>query len=61
MKQLEEILPPNRFLRVHKSFIVALDKINSIERQEILIKDRVIPVGITYQEQFFKLLETKKP
>src|SRR5436190_13559944 len=61
MKQLEEILPPNRFVRVHKSFIIALDKINSIERQEIYIADRIIPIGITYQEQFFKLLETKKP
>lgn len=60
MKQLEEILPANRFARVHKSFIVAIDKINSIERQEILIKDRLIPIGNTYQEHFFKLLESKK-
>jgi DNA-binding LytR/AlgR family response regulator len=60
MKQLEEILPSNRFLRVHKSYIVALDKINSIERQEIYIADRIIPIGITYQEAFFKLVETKK-
>ena len=60
MKQLDEILPSNRFLRVHKSYIVALDKIDSVERQEIYIKDRVIPIGITYQEVFFKLLEAKK-
>jgi DNA-binding LytR/AlgR family response regulator len=60
MKQLEENLPPNRFVRVHKSYFVALDKINSIERQEITINDRIIPIGITYQEQFFKLLETRK-
>jgi DNA-binding LytR/AlgR family response regulator len=60
MKQLEEILPPNRFVRVHKSYIIALDKINSIERQEIYIHDRVIPIGITYQESFSKLLEAKK-
>ena len=60
MKQLEEILPPNRFVRVHKSYIIALDKINSIERQEIYINDRVIPIGITYQESFSKLLDAKK-
>jgi DNA-binding LytR/AlgR family response regulator len=60
MKQLEEVLPANRFVRVHKSYIVALDKINSIERQEIYIKDRVIPIGNTYQENFFKLLESRK-
>jgi DNA-binding LytR/AlgR family response regulator len=60
MKQLEEILPPNRFMRVHKSFIVALDKISSVERQEIYIGDRIIPIGITYQEHFFKMLDGKK-
>ena len=60
MKQLEEILPSNRFVRVHKSYIVALDKINSIEKQEIYIGDRVIPIGITYQESFSKLVEAKK-
>ena len=60
MKQLEEVLPANRFVRVHKSYIVALDKINSIERQEITIKDQIIPIGNTYQEHFFKLLETRK-
>ena len=60
MKQLEEVLPPNRFIRVHKSYIVAMDKINSIERQEITINDRIITIGITYQEHFFKLLESRK-
>jgi len=60
MKQLEEILPPNRFVRVHKSYIVALDKINSIERQEIYINDNIIPIGNTYQEHFYKLLDVRK-
>jgi len=60
MKQLEEVLPANRFVRVHKSYIVALDKINSVEKQEILIKDRIIPIGNTYQENFFRLLEKRK-
>ena len=60
MKNLEEVLPPNRFVRVHKSFIVALDKITSIERQEILIKDRIIPIGASYAEHFYKMLEGGK-
>ena len=60
MKQLEEVLSPKRFVRVHRSYIVALDKITSIERQEIYINDRIIPIGNTYQEHFFKLLETRK-
>jgi len=53
-------LSPKRFVRVHRSYIVALDKITSIERQEIYINDRIIPIGNTYQEHFFKLLETRK-
>jgi DNA-binding LytR/AlgR family response regulator len=60
MKQLEEILPPHRFIRVHKSYIVAVDKIQSIEKQEIYIKDQIIPIGNTYAEHFYSLVESKK-
>jgi len=56
MKQLEDTLPSNRFVRVHKSYIVALDKIVSVEKQEIYVKDISIPIGNMYADQFFKLL-----
>ena len=56
MKQLEDTLPSNRFVRVHKSYIVALDKIISVEKQEIHVKDLVIPIGNIYADHFFKLL-----
>lgn len=61
MKQLEDILPSGRFVRVHKSFIIALDKIHSIERQEIYLKDKIIPIGNTYADHFYKVLEGLKP
>jgi two-component system, LytTR family, response regulator len=51
--KMEESLPANRFCRVHKSFIVALDKIKSVERGVIVIADRRIPVSNTYKESFF--------
>jgi len=60
MKQPEEGSPITRFIRVHKSYIVALDKINAIECQEIYIKDRIIPIGNTYAEYFNKILESRK-
>jgi DNA-binding LytR/AlgR family response regulator len=60
MKQLEEVLPSHRFIRVHKSYIVALDKIQAIEKQEIYIKDQIIPIGNTYAEHFYSLVESKK-
>jgi two-component system, LytTR family, response regulator len=55
--KLEETLPPKRFCRVHKSFIVAIDKIKSIERGIIIIADRRIPVSNTYKDCFFSKIK----
>lgn len=55
----ESILPLNDFVRVHRSFLVALDKIVHIERSVIRIGEVRIPIGKTYQDQFFKLVEKK--
>jgi two-component system LytT family response regulator len=53
MKALEEKLPPHQFMRIHRSYIVNLDKINVIERSRILFgKDIYIPVGEQYKEVF---------
>lgn len=53
MKAVEERLPGNRFMRIHRSFIVNLDKINIIERSRIVFdKDTYIPVGEQYKEAF---------
>jgi DNA-binding LytR/AlgR family response regulator len=57
MKKMEEILPMQRFMRVHKSYIVAMDKIESIERQRIFIGKHVIPVGESYFKQFARRIE----
>ncbi|HWK99899.1 MAG TPA: LytTR family DNA-binding domain-containing protein [Parapedobacter sp.] len=59
MKKMEDILPSNRFVRVHRSYIVALDKIVSIERGRILIEDKIIPVGDTYRDTFYKYIGDK--
>ena len=58
-KKLEELLPQSQFMRVHKSFIIAVDKIENIERNRIRIADRLIPIGETYREQFFTLIGKK--
>ncbi|PWG82743.1 LytR/AlgR family response regulator transcription factor [Pararcticibacter amylolyticus] len=59
MKKLEEVLPNQRFARVHKSFIVSIDKIESIERGRIQIGDKIIPIGDTYRDSFFKKIEDR--
>lgn len=56
MKKMEELLPSNRFVRVHKSYIVSLEKINSIERQRIFIGRNTIPIGESYYKDFIRLI-----
>jgi two-component system, LytTR family, response regulator len=55
--KIEESLPSNKFCRIHKSFIVAIDKIKSVERGVILIADQRIPVSNTYKESFFSKIK----
>lgn len=59
MKKMAEALPAPNFVRVHKSYMVALDKIDSIERSRIQIGNKTIPVGDTYRDSFFRLIENK--
>ncbi|SFH29845.1 LytR/AlgR family response regulator transcription factor [Pedobacter insulae] len=59
MKKMEETLPKGEFIRVHKSYIISLDKIESIERSRISIAGKIIPIGDTYRDEFFKLIEGK--
>jgi two-component system, LytTR family, response regulator len=51
--KIEESIPEKKFCRVHKSFIVAIDKIKSVERGVILIADKRIPISNTYKESFY--------
>lgn len=57
IKKMQEQLPVQQFVRVHKSYIISLDKIDSIERNRIFIGDAVIPVGDTFKESFMELIE----
>ncbi|GEO03037.1 DNA-binding response regulator [Adhaeribacter aerolatus] len=56
MKSIENKFPSNKFIRVHRSFIVNLDKIGSIEDNNIMIGDKYIPIGATYMKGILQLL-----
>jgi len=56
LKNIIVKLPDDKFLRVHKSFIVAINKIDAIEHGRIHIKNVVIPIGDTYREMVWKRL-----
>ena len=59
MKAIEEKLPAGKYARVHKSFIVMIDKISSIRNDSLKIKDTEIPVSRSYRESFFKGINEK--
>ncbi len=54
MKGLVETLPSNKFLRIHKSYIVAIERISTISRNRVMIGDKWIPVGENFREAFRK-------
>ena len=55
LNKLETLLPEN-FVRVHRSFIIALDKISEIEHRRIKIDQELIPIGESYLDRFFGLV-----
>jgi DNA-binding LytR/AlgR family response regulator len=54
MKHFESVLPGQHFVRVHRSYLVALDKIDFIERNRIVIKEQRLPIGATYRDGFWE-------
>lgn len=57
--ELEQLIPSNLICRVHKSYMIAINKIESIERSRIKIADQIIPVSDTYKETFLSHINNK--
>lgn len=55
--QVEDLLKKNNFLRIHRSFIVAKDKIDAFSATDIEIQGKLIPIGRSYKEQVYADLE----
>lgn len=58
MSQMMELLPTQKFIRVHKSYIVPLRRISTVNRSSVLIGSREIPIGSTYREALLQRLRT---
>lgn len=58
-KKMEEMLPKGQFFRIHKSYLVPFNKIESIERNRIKIANDLLPISDTYREAFFEILKEK--
>lgn len=56
MKKILELLPETQFYRVHKSYIIALDKIQLIEGNMVKINGKNLPVGNSYRQDFMQFV-----
>lgn len=50
LKQLEEELPSNRFVRIHKSYLVAIDRVRTLDGNFLSVGDTLLPIGANYKE-----------
>jgi DNA-binding LytR/AlgR family response regulator len=59
LSYMEEKLPENKFTRVHKSYIVALDKITKFNAEQIQIGDTALAIGRIFKNNFLKRMQGK--
>ena len=57
MKKMSAILPADRFIRIHKSFIVSIEKIDSLEGNMIKINNTRLPLGNNFRTDFLELIK----
>ncbi len=57
ISELLAVLPEDNFVRTHKSFIVAIDKIDYFESHKIYVNNNQIPIGKLFKDQFFKKIK----
>jgi len=60
LKNIQEGLPQTKFIKIHKSYIVALDKVEKTDNYEVWINGKDLPLGDTYRSEFFKRIHDKK-
>ncbi|MFK7971171.1 MAG: LytR/AlgR family response regulator transcription factor [Bacteroidia bacterium] len=57
MRGMEEKLPPPDFMRVHRSFLVSMNHLDTVQGNTIKIGDKEIPIGGSYRQAFFERIE----
>jgi two-component system LytT family response regulator len=58
MAELLAVLPPGEFARVHKSFVVPLAKVDTVEKHTVIVRGKEIPIGDGYRAEFLRLIRT---
>ena len=59
LKTITQKLPSKEFLRVHRSYIVPISRIENVSKSKIKVADKEIPIGVSYSESFFAAMDNK--
>jgi len=59
-KNIEKTLPETGFIRIHKSYLVSLNKIDCVEAQNVIIANKELPIGDKYKKRFFDVISLKE-
>ena len=65
MKDLEQTLPPRQFARIHNSFIISLNRIVSVDGNQVILRKPdqqtiALPIGVTFKQTFFEMIKLNK-
>ncbi|WP_103070391.1 LytR/AlgR family response regulator transcription factor [Aquimarina sediminis] len=60
LKYIENTLPESTFIKIHKSYIVAMNHILKTDSLHVYINDQILPIGDTYRKDFFEIITKKK-
>lgn len=59
IKAMQDLFPADRFLRVHKSFIINLQKVQQLDRNSIFLNGHQVPIGRNFREELEKVIKTR--
>lgn len=59
LKTITQKLPAREFVRVHRSYIVPISKIENVSKSKIKVTDKEIPIGVSYSDSFFAAMDNK--
>ena len=54
LKSIEEILPSANFFRIHRSYIINIDRIDTLNQQNVQIRNKILPISLTYKDELLK-------
>lgn len=60
LRNFEDTLPSSRFVRIHKSFVAAIDKIDAVEKSRVIIGENILPIGESHKQAFLAAINKSR-